>query len=500
MKLFRANLLFFVLFCAQYLAAQPAWVRDSLDIYIKNAMKAEEVPGLAFAVIKDGKVVLQRTYGVREMDKKTPVDENTLFMIGSNTKAYTATLISILNSEKKLSFSDRVTKWLPGFRLYDPCATEKVTLRDLLCHRIGMRTFQGDFTFWSSTLTREEVMDKMSLLPPSYDFRTQFGYCNSAFLTAGQVIPAVTGQQWEYMLTERIFKPLKMDRAVALSAELSEVRNAARPHAHYDGKLQKLEYPLIDNLAPAGSISLSISDMSHWLIMQMDTGRYEGRQVIPKEAILETWNANTIVSPRTGYAYGMGWFISYPEGKKMLDHTGGVDGFLSASAFLPELRLGVIVLTNTDNNALFASIRDQLLQVYKNQPSENAIAAGTAGWLEGEKEEAKRIADLREEVAKSKSMAAPNLEKYAGTYSNPIYDNVKVVLENGQLHLYLGHHPNSTGVLEYRGDNKFLCTFANPTLGIQPLDFTMAPGGQVKSMTLKVNDFVEYGAYEFIPK
>ncbi len=500
MKFLPARIIFATLLFAQALAAQPSWIRDSLDIYVARSMKTEQVPGLAIAVVQDGKVVLQRTYGVLEDGNAAAVNANTLFMIGSNTKAYTATAIALLEQEGKLSLDDKVSKWLPKFRLHDACATSMVTLRDLLCHRIGMRTFQGDFTFWGSSLSREEVMEKMAALEPSYDFRTRFGYCNSAFMTAGQVIPAAAGMTWEQMVRERIFKPLKMDRALALSAELSAASNYAKPHSLYDQQLQQLPLPTIDNLAPAGSISLSVSDMTHWLLMQMDTGRYGGVQVLPKSVILKTWDMNTVVNPRNSYGYGLGWFIAYPDGKKMLDHTGGVDGFLSASAFLPELRLGVIVLTNSDNNTLYASLRDQLLQVYRNQPFSNKIAEATAHWQENEKLEAERIAKLRATVSQNQVLSKSNQEAYAGDYSNPVYGDLKVVLEKGFLLVQLSHHPNGTAILEYTGNDTFLCTFGTPTLGIQPMVFKRDANGKVTGLTLKVNDFIEYGAYDFTRK
>jgi CubicO group peptidase (beta-lactamase class C family) len=491
-------LIFAMLLFSLRLHAQPAWIRDSLDFFVMQAMKTQEVPGLAIAVVQDGQVVLQRTYGVRAAGGSERVDENTLFMIGSNTKAYTGTMLALLDSEKKLNLDDKVTKWLPDYRLQDECATRMVTLRDMLCHRIGMQTFQGDFTFWGSTLSREDVMKKMAALVPSFDFRTRFGYCNSGFLTAGQVIPVATnGTTWEQMLRERIFKPLKMERALALSAELPTATNVARPHAYYDGRLQPLDWPTIDNLAPAGSISLSVSDMTHWIMMQLDTGRYAGQQIIPKNVILKTWEAQTIVSPRTGYAYGLGWFIAYPNGQKTLDHTGGVDGFLSASAFIPERRLGVVVLTNTDNNSLYSSLRDQLLQVYKNETGSNRIVGSVDGWKAAEQEEAERIAQLRQKAA-DKSLPMNILKKYAGRYTHDLYGAVDVKVEKNQLRMYLSHHPKGTAVLSPMGEHRFLCTFGTPTLGIQPLTFQVDDKGAVKGLTLKVNDFIEYGTYDFI--
>jgi CubicO group peptidase (beta-lactamase class C family) len=376
-----------------------------------------------------------------------------------------------------------------------------VTLRDLLCHRLGTQTFQGDFTFWASTLSRSEVVAKMATLKPQYDFRTRFGYCNAAFLTAGEVLPKVVpGSTWEDLVRQRIFKPLGMTRGLALASEMNRATNAARAHAWYDSRLQLLPYPAIDNLAPAGAISLSINDMTHWLMMQMDTGRYAGKQVIAPKAILKTWDANTIVNPRSGYTYGLGWFVSYPDGHKMIEHTGGVDGFLSASAFFPEQRLGVCVLTNTDNNALFSSVRDQLLQEYLGKSGPNHIAQGTAGWLEGDQSEAKRLQDLRVKVAAQSALPRETLLSFTGNYTHPVYGDVEVRLDNNQLRLYLSHHPNGTGTLAYAGDHTFLCTYATPTFGIHPLRFSLSKKGEVEKMVLKVNDFLEYGEYEFSRK
>lgn len=489
-------LLFCLLPCARVLSAQPAWIKDSLDLAVHQAMQAEQVPGLALAVVQDGKVALLRTYGLREAGKKATVDENTLFMIGSNSKAYTATALALLENEGTLSLDDKVRQWMPGFRLFNDCSSSEVTLRDLLCHRLGTRTFQGDFTFWTSTLTRKEVIEKMALLEPPFAFRTRFGYCNAAFLTAGELIPLATGgQPWENFVREHFFKPLQMNHALALASEMPAATNAAKPHAFYDNTRSVLPFPAIDNLAPAGSISLSISDMTHWILMQLDTGRYAGKQVFPKQVILKTWMANTLVNPNTLSAYGLGWFIYYRQGNKVIGHTGGVDGFATASCFLPEERLGVIVLTNTDNNALFTSLQEQLIDVYTGVKGPNHIAEATAAWLNGQKEEAERIAGLRAKVAE-KRPAPQALQAYTGVFNNNIYGDVEVRLEKNKLKVYLSHHPHSTGTLEHMGDNAFLCTFADPTMGIHPLTFTIE-NNRVDGLTLKVNDFVEYGAYIF---
>src|SRR5262245_45240663 len=210
-----------LLLCGQQLFAQsdslPTFVRDSLDQYVNRALSEWEIPGVAVCGVKNGKVVLMKGYGVKDYDTRDKVDENTLFMIGSNTKAFTATALAMLDADKKLSLDDNVTKWIPEFKLDNKAAGEQAIIRDLLCHRIGFRTFQGDFTYWTSDLTRKQVIEKMGHIKATYPFRTTWGYTNAAFVTAGEIIPKVAGVQWEDFLKSRIFDPLEMKNTLALS-------------------------------------------------------------------------------------------------------------------------------------------------------------------------------------------------------------------------------------------------------------------------------------------
>src|SRR5579872_3362399 len=186
------------------------FIKDSLDYYINRGLTNWRIPGAAVCIVKDGKVVMMKAYGIKELGLANQVDINSLFMIGSNTKAFTATALAMLQAQGKLSLDDKVTKYLPEFKLENKFAGEETVIRDLLCHRIGFRTFQGDFTFYNTDLTREQVIQKMSLIKAAYPFRTKWGYTNCAFLTAGQIIPRITGKQWEVYLRENIFAPLGM--------------------------------------------------------------------------------------------------------------------------------------------------------------------------------------------------------------------------------------------------------------------------------------------------
>ncbi|HSU26978.1 MAG TPA: serine hydrolase domain-containing protein, partial [Chitinophagaceae bacterium] len=191
-------------------AQTPSFITDSLDSYIQRGMEQWQIPGLAIAIVKDGKVVLMKGYGVREMGKPEKVDENTLFIIASNSKLFTGTSIAKLDAEGRLSLNDKIKTYIPWFKLYDSNATRMVNLRDMLCHRLGTKTFQGDFTFWDSNLAKDSIIWKMRYLKPPGEFRQDYGYCNSCFLVAGQVLEKVTGMTWEKYVEDNILVPLSM--------------------------------------------------------------------------------------------------------------------------------------------------------------------------------------------------------------------------------------------------------------------------------------------------
>ena len=222
----------FALVAFKIMHAQPEFVIDSLDSYINEGMKDWDIPGLAICIVKDGKVVVMKGFGVRDLQSKQPVDENTLFMIASNSKLFTATSLAQLEFDKKLSLDDKITKYFPNYKVYDPNTTQLVTIRDMLAHHLGTKTFQGDFTFWNSGLTREQIINKMQYLKPSQNFRQSYGYCNSCFLTAGQIIPIVSGKPWEVYVYDSILQPLEMTNTHTLGMGMSEREDVAKPYSN----------------------------------------------------------------------------------------------------------------------------------------------------------------------------------------------------------------------------------------------------------------------------
>ena len=228
--LFLAVLLIGIEFSLFSQSSTPGFVQDSLDTYINRALREWNIPGVAVAIVKDGKLVLAKGFGKQSMARNDKVDENTLFMIGSNTKAFTGTLLSWLQYDKKCSLNDKVLKWLPDFIMKDPWVAKELNLTDILCHRIGMETFQGDFMYWTSALTRAEVIKKFGGLTPLYGFRSRWGYTNVGFLIAGECIQKISNESWESNIKNRIFGPLQMNRTRTLCTEMPLQQNIAAPH------------------------------------------------------------------------------------------------------------------------------------------------------------------------------------------------------------------------------------------------------------------------------
>ncbi|MGZ3882289.1 MAG: serine hydrolase domain-containing protein, partial [Flavisolibacter sp.] len=257
-------LTFYFAILYQLIIAQPSFIKDSLDSYISKGLQDWNIPGLSIVVVKDGAVVLMKGYGIRDLQTRKPVDENTLFMIASNTKLFTGTSLALLETRGLLSLNDKITKFFPGYRLYDSTSTKLVTIRDMLSHRIGTKTFEGDFTFWNTSLSRQEIMKRMRLLKPVQIFRQDYGYCNSCFMTAGQIIPVVTGKQWESFVHDTIIAPLEMNQTMVLSTGVEKQANVATPYTtSYTNELRQVPFDNWNNLAPAASIISNVNDLSH---------------------------------------------------------------------------------------------------------------------------------------------------------------------------------------------------------------------------------------------
>ncbi len=503
MKQFFFCILFSFLFF--HSKAQPSFVKDSLESYIQKGLADWKIPGLAIVIVKDGKVVVRKGFGVSDIERKTPVTENTLFMIASNSKLFTGTALAQLEYDKKLSLNDKITKYFPDYKLYDKNTTELVTIKDMLSHKLGTKTFQGDFTFWDVKLTRNDIINRMQYLKPQGQYRQDFGYCNSCFLTAGEVIPKVTGKPWEVYIYDSILAPLGMFTTQALGRNMDKMPYAAKPYTtSFSKEIQELPYNNVDNLAPAGSMVSNVKDLTSWLLMQLDSGRYNGKVVLPWSVVRRTRDMSTVISSRKSASkpthfsgYGLGVFINDYNGKQVFSHTGGAFGFVTNTCFVPEENLGIAILTNQDNQNFFEALRYQILDAYLGVPYINRSLEQLGGFNKEQQATLQQIDGFKKRV-KGKSPALP-LAAYAGDYTHELYGSITISEEGNSLKIKFNQHNDLIASLQYMDNDEWLMTYSNIDFGIFSTKFKIE-NKKVISIDIKASDFVEYDPYTFIKK
>jgi len=483
--------------------ATPAFITDSIDNYINKTISMWQIPGLAIGIVKDGNIILEKGYGVSKLGEDNMVDKNTLFMIGSNTKAFTATALAMLEDDKKCSLNDKVVKWLPQFKMHDTWVTKNANLTDILCHRLGFETFQGDFMYFDSDLSDSAMFEKIGSIKPMYDFRTKWGYCNAGFFVAGKAIEAIAGKEWGAFLQERIFNPLQMNRTFTKVNDMRIVPNASTGHSFVNNTLKPIPYGGLDLLGPAASIGSCVADMDKWTMALLDSGKFENNVIIPQKTIERTRKPESIIgNGRHAYnknifkLYGLGWQLSDYEGIKMVSHTGGVHGYVTSVTLVPKYNLGIVILTNTDQNWAYEALKWVIVDAFMDLPYHDYCGNWHNYFQKKITKDSLQIQQWHDSASMSiKTTLA--LNKYAGNYTSNVYGKIELKAEKGYLLMTLEHHPELTGKLEHIGNNRFLCTYSNSAYGTKVLPFII-DGKKVKSFTLSVADNLEFTTYEFV--
>jgi len=447
-------------------AAQPAL--GDLDAYVHAAMAQWKVPGLAVAVVKDGKVVLARGYGVRELGKPAPVDADTLFDIASNTKAFTAAALGTLVAEGRLQWDDPVVQYIAGFRLDSPYVTQEITLRDLLTHRSG---YCDPFDMWyAADDTVANIIARLQYQKPSYGFRARFCYNNAMYMVASRFIPAIAGVSWNSYVSTRFFGPLGMTRTVSTASAVAASSDVAVPHGEVNDTVQVIKPYWSNNMdvfAAVGGINSSVRDMSHWLIMLLADGRYEDEQVLPPSVIQAMETPQMVVDPGSDlggwlrtqtpnarfYAYGLGLFLQDYGGQQLVWHAGDIDGMASALGMVPDQHLGVVVLSNMNGNRAPEGIMFHVLQDYLGLPHRDVSGAMYA-YIQQEKAQSDAASQKLSAAGRPGAQAPLPLAAYAGSYSDAFYGDVSVQQESGHLVLHMGN-PMFVGDLQPWNGNTF---------------------------------------------
>ena len=381
---------------------QAAPALPGFDAYVAQAMKDWKVPGLAIAIVKNDSIVLMKGYGTRTMNTNEPVDEHTLFAIGSSTKAFTATLVAMMVDAGKMHWDDPATRYLPDLQLFDPYVSRELTVRDLLTHRSGLT--RGDLVWYAGGYDRSEILRRVRFLPPSWSMRSRFGYQNIMFLAAGEAAAKVAGKSWDDLVLERIFVPLGMSETNTSVRALKGKSNVATPPQDINDTLRVVPWHNIDNIGPAGSINSNVSDMIKWARFQLDGGKVRGKSLLAAPAFSEMHTPQMIIpmsaeqkafNPFTHLqAYGMGWFLQDYRGRQLDQHGGNIDGMSAMVALMPEEKLGVVILSNANGSPAPALVLYRVLDAFLGAPPRD--------WLAEQKKVQEKARTMAKEAALSK--------------------------------------------------------------------------------------------------
>ena len=498
-------------FACLLLQAQPL-TSPQIDSVAERARRAFDVPGIAVAVIKDGKIIHSRGYGLRSLNTKEPVDENTNFGIASNTKAFTTAALGILVDEGKLRWDDKVRDYIPEFKLYNPYVTEEFTIRDLLTHRSGLGLGAGDLMFFpdSSDFTLKDVIYNLRFLKPVSGFRSKYDYDNNLYIVAGEVIARVAGKSWDDFVQERMLTPLGMNRSAPSYDGLKDRTNVIDAHAPVDGKVQVIARSTLKVGHSAGSIYSNIADLSKWVLLHLQRGRYGenlNKQLFSEAVLEERWTPQTIIPVRNPgpynthfSAYGLGFGVSDVKGYKQLSHTGGLEGMVTQITMIPELNLGIIVLTNQQEGGAFVSITNQIKDGYLNVPGTDRVKEYAARRSQSLAEANQLTDSIWKAIAVFQKANSNKMDvsTYTGTYRDSWFGDVLISVKNGKLWFDSKRSPKLTGELfPYKG-NSFVVKWRDRSMDADAfVNFSLDTEGKGAGITMKPISPLTDFSYDF---
>ena len=470
-------------------------VLSGLDAYISKAIKDWEVPGLAIAIVRNDSVIHTGAYGVKELGKPDAVTPQTIFAIGSSSKAFTTALLGVQVDEGKIRWDDPVEKYLSGFHLFDPYASRELSIRDAVSHRSGLA--RGDLLWYGSEMNRDEIMRRVRYLQPTWSFRSNFGYQNIMYLAAGELSAKVGGKSWDDLIHERLFTPLGMNHSNTTVTKLKALSDVSTPHTRLDDKVTPIAWRNIDNIAPAGSINSNVIDMAQWVRMHLNKGTYGGKQILKPATVREMQLANTVIRsdartdsllPETHLrAYGLGWFLEDYKGRKIVQHGGNIDGMTALVWMVPEENFGMVILTNMNGTNLPTALAHRVTDLLIGDARRDWSAEYLAFVREGlRRAAANPNSPERTRVANTKPALA--LEKYAGTFDNEMYGTLTVEHKDGKL--LIRGDAFHVGELEHWHYDVFRIKWSDRMMG-QPFA-TFILDSQARAQTLRVDGIGDY--------
>lgn len=492
-------------------AGQPLSPKQ-IDRLTERVLKEFNVPGIAVAVVKDDKVIHMKGYGVRSIVTRVKTDENTLFAIASNTKAFTVAALGILIDEGKLTWDTKVINIIPEFRLYNPYVTEDFRISDLLSHRSGLGLGAGDLMMWpdSAMFTVSDIIHNLRYLKQASPFRTKYDYDNLLYVVAGEVVTRVSGTSWEEFVETRIMRPLGMTGSSASFKGLKEKSNIIDAHVPVDGILQvvsKQENRLHNS---SGGIYSNINDLGKWVVMQLNHGRYGPnleKQIFTDEVHREMWTPQTIKPVRPGgpytthfSAYGLGWDLTDINGNLQVSHTGTHTGIVTRVTMLPELKLGIIVLTNQQATEAYNAITYTILDSYLGIKGNDRVKTLKESSLRSRKEAA-RITDqvwAKAETQRLKYDGQVNNSSFTGTFSDSWFGDIIISEVNGRLRFSAVRSPRLRGDMLYYTGNTFIVRWDDRSMDADAFAiFSLDSEGKPSVITMEAVSPLTDFSYDF---
>ncbi len=495
--------LFFVLLLVPGPLRAAEFDAKHFDEVVKKAMKTFHVPGAAVVIVRDGKVVYLKGFGVREKGKPEKVTPDTVFPIASCSKAFTTAALAMMVEEKKLNWDDKVHDHLDYFRLSDELADREVTLRDLLCHRTGMP--RHDMLWAGLTENTSEVIRRWGKAKPSTSFRSKWEYSNVPFTTAGVIAGKVAKSNWATVVKERIFKPLGMEHSSCTRTEGLSQPNHATPHYYgFNKSISVIPWDEIDHAGGAGCVNSSARDLAAWLQFQITGGEYDGHRLITERALSETHTSQMLMKPEGPFlayfppsagrftSYGLGWFVHDYRGYNCVSHGGTLTGFRAQCMLVPDKKVGVFVLCNLRPSYLCEAVAKSALDTLLGLPAVDWVSFQKAQQSLFDFQTAKNKSK-RETNRKPDTKPSLPLKKFAGNYDEPAYGRAVAICEDGTLSIKWGH-------LTFRLDHYHYDTFtAVPVLPNEEVlsfdrttfevQFRLGTDGEVEGMTFLEQDF-----------
>ncbi|MCD4783390.1 MAG: serine hydrolase [Candidatus Eremiobacteraeota bacterium] len=417
---------------------------NEIEEIVTRSMKEWKVPGVAMAVIKDGRIIYTKGFGYRDAKNKLPVTTETVFPIGSCSKAFTSFIAGLLVDEGILDWDKPVISYLPDFRLYDPSATRLMTVRDMLCHRTGLPTGAGELMNFVEEFSRKDIYERMRYLKPDRSFRESFEYCNMPFMTTGYLEERLCGKSWEELVRERIFKPLEMSNSSFSPDEIKKNPNYSLPYVVNNEEITEVEFASIEALGPAGSINSNVQDMAKWLILHMKNGKIGDKQLISDTSLNETHSAQ-VVAPHyipmrdklpelEDVSYCMGWGVNNYRGHRMIWHGGTIRGFRASVGFLPREGIGIVFLSNGESEMrtfIPWVIYDRLLGLEPIDWNSRFKVIMSEHYKALKNKELSNKKKINKNAGKSKPSHI--MSDFCGRFVNPVYGRIDIKVKNGSL-------------------------------------------------------------------